>query len=100
MSYMNQEPASGGRMLMIVVVLSGFLVALAGVAGVFMLNENRSNEIEAFAKHEAYARYEAQIQACTRGNVLRVRINEIIDGGKYDKIPIVDCAVVIPKPEP
>ena len=88
------------KLLNLAIIATGFLLTFSSVGAVFLVNESRNDALRKSAKIEAEHRYESAIEACERGNVLREKINILIDGSKGDQIPLVDCRKVIPQPEP
>lgn len=86
------------KLLNVAIILTGCILTIASVGAVFVVNAKRDTELKKAARIEAASRYKASIEACERGNVLRERINILIDGGPGDKIELVDCRKAIPQP--
>lgn len=81
---------------MFVMVATGALVGFVSIAAVYVLNDRRNQQLAHVQAAEAWARYTAELQACVRGNVLRVRLNNL--DAQAERIPLVNCYQAIPKP--
>lgn len=89
---MNPPPRH--KLLLTVLVTTGFLLGACSIFAIFMFNEARDDQLHRIQAAEAWARYDGQISACFRGNVLRIEVNAETNAD----IPIVNCYAVTPKP--
>lgn len=82
------------RTLLASLVVAGWLIGAAGMFAVLVLNEARDRQLRSVQAHEAWARYDGQIQTCARGNIIRILLNAQTDAA----LPIVRCYDVTPRP--
>ena len=68
--------------------MAGLLFGASAVGGIYMLNNQRLDDLRQVQREEAWSRYESGLAACVRGNRLRTRL----------EIPLVRCYDTVPLP--
>lgn len=91
----------GYRLLLLSIVVCGFVMGASATLAVYLIARENDRDLRHVQSVEAWARYDGQIAACQRGNLLRINLNAYAH--LVVPLPIVDCVAstthpTIPRP--